>query len=117
MEYLTFILFWFVVLGTITGAVAKSRGHEPALWFLFGGALFILALPLVLLLPPPNAARNTPRKTCPYCSTALEHGQMKCPACKRTQPNTGAATVSSWEKTVTTEDEVEKWARENSQGK
>ena len=111
--YLGWGFFWFVILGAITSAVAKSRGHEPVPWFFFGGLLFIIALPLALLLPAPGAGRNAPARGCPYCGAKLNSGVMQCPECGRGQPQTATTNQQAWERTLSATDEVEKWARQN----
>ena len=111
------LIFGFFLVGGITAAVAKLKRRDPLLWFLFGAALFIVALPVVLLLPEGDVrrGRNAPQKFCPYCGAGLDGGQMHCPQCRRLQPDIGAATGSSWERTVAGDDEVAKWTRQKEQ--
>lgn len=47
------LFFWVVViiLGIITAAIAAQKGRNPVGWFLFGAALALLAIPMVLILP------------------------------------------------------------------
>lgn len=110
--YLAFAFFWFVIFGTITSAVAKARGHEPVPWFLFGGLLVIVALPLALLLSPQSAGRNAPTRGCPYCGEKLNSSVLRCPACNRSQPVTATTSQQAWEK-LNAEDEVAKWAKQH----
>ena len=106
-------LFFAMLLGVITGAIAQKKGDSFLAWWLFGTFLFIVALPMVLLMPAKASGRNAGTKNCPYCGTTMKTGQMKCPNCKRSQPEIGAATAASWEKVVNAEDEVAKWAKQN----
>jgi len=107
------LIFLAMLLGVITGAIAQSKGDSFMAWWLFGTLLFIIALPMVLIMPAKGAGRNSTRKICPYCQSKLASNVMKCPECKRSQPDVGAATVNSWERTVGGVDEVAKWAKEH----
>lgn len=111
MIYLGIFIFWFVVFGVVTAAVAKSRGHEPAPWFVFGGLLFIVALPLAFFLTPPGLERNAAQRACPYCGRKINSGAHQCPACGRGQPQTATTSQSAWEKTVGADDEVSRWSQ------
>jgi len=42
------LIFGFFLVGGITAVVTRLQGRNPLLWFLFGAALFIIALPVVL---------------------------------------------------------------------
>ncbi len=39
-----------VLIGLILAAIAQSKGHNFMLWWLFGAALFIVALPCALII-------------------------------------------------------------------
>jgi len=72
--------FWIFVIafGVITGAVASSRGRNPVGWFLAGMAMFIVALPVLLILPRLDG------QTCPHCGTrGLPLEASVCKACHR----------------------------------
>ena len=47
------ILFWSfaVIFGVITALIAAKKGRNPLGWFIFGTALALLAIPMVLILP------------------------------------------------------------------
>src|SRR5262245_32151157 len=51
-----------VSVGLIPAAIAKSKGRDFLLWWLFGAALLIVALPHPYHAPRPRAARATPRR-------------------------------------------------------
>jgi hypothetical protein len=62
-----------VIIGVIPGAIAQTKGHSFVGWWLYGAALFIVALPHAPLLKP-DARRQE--------WAALHGGGMrKCPAC------------------------------------
>lgn len=66
------LLILAVLLGLIPAVIAKNKGYSFGLWWLFGGALFIVALPLALLLKPNQSAIEKKR---------MEEGYKKCPFC------------------------------------
>jgi hypothetical protein len=41
-----------VIIGCIPGAIAQKKGHDFLTWWIFGAALFIVALPASLMLKP-----------------------------------------------------------------
>ena len=46
------LLIAAALLGLITAGIAKSRGRDSLLWWIYGTALFVVALPHALLLKP-----------------------------------------------------------------
>lgn len=112
IAYLFVLLFFGMLLGVITGAIAQKKGDSFIAWWLFGTFLFIIALPMVLLMEP-KVGRGTATKRCPYCSTPMQPSVMRCPECGRSQPNIGAATSESWQRARAAGDDVEKWAKEH----
>ncbi len=66
-------------LGAVTAAIAVRRGRNSFFWWLFGTTLFVLAIPLILILPDKNLKR------CPECaepvrkeaSTAASSGRRR----------------------------------------
>jgi hypothetical protein len=113
IEYLFVVLFFAMLLGVITGAIAQKKGDSFVAWWLFGTFLFIIALPMVLLMEAKAGARGMGAKKCPYCGTAMKTSMMECPECRRSQPEIGAATDASWQRIRTADDEVAKWAKEH----
>ena len=74
MEFLAYVF----VFGIITSVVANSRGRNAVGWFFAGCAMFILAIPILLVLPRLDG------QTCPHCKTAgLPLGATVCRACQR----------------------------------
>ena len=77
----------FAVLGLIlatilTGAIASKRGRNPFLWGVLGFLCAIIALPLVLLLPPVG---KEAKRTCPACKEKINAAAMICPHCRTAQ--------------------------------
>lgn len=73
------VLVLAVVLGLIPAFIAQRKGHSFLLWWFFGAAMFIVALPWVLLMKP------DPRKfrQCPHCQSTISAEATACPRCTR----------------------------------
>ena len=109
IQYLLILLFIASLLGLITGAIAKGKGHDFGTWWFFGTLLFIIALPMAIMLK-----ENENCSKCLYCGKRLKPREGRCPECRRSQPSVhwgGKTSTSNWEKARQSEDEVEKWAR------
>lgn len=50
------IILLALVIGCVPGAIAQSKGHSFVAWWLFGAALFIVALPMSIMLKPNSSA-------------------------------------------------------------
>jgi hypothetical protein len=66
------ILILAILIGLIPAAIAQSKGHSFFLWWLFGAALWIVAMPCALLL---KTNRETLEKK------QMQSGSIKCPHC------------------------------------
>lgn len=87
------------LLGWATGAVAGAKGRDAFLWGLFGAALFIVAFPVVLLLPATKDATASRRRSvqdrqaiearqqgfvrCPHCLSWMPMAAVVCATCRR----------------------------------
>jgi hypothetical protein len=58
LTYWFSVCLWSLVIGCIPGAIAKNKGHSFAVWWLFGAALFVVALPLSIVLKNEKNEKN-----------------------------------------------------------
>jgi hypothetical protein len=84
-----------LILGCIPGAIAQSKGHSFAGWWIFGALLFIVALPMSLMLSPKrdeyadqiNAlAFAAAHRKCPSCAEMVKREAVICRFCGRDLP-------------------------------
>jgi hypothetical protein len=79
------LLILAALLGLLPAYVASSKGYSFATWWLFGGLLFIVALPLALMAKPNELAlteRGDARK-CPHCAELIKCEANVCRFCGR----------------------------------
>lgn len=69
-------------LGFLTASIAEKKCRSTFFWGDFGAMLFIVALPLILLLPPTQAAIERSKmiadskKICPYCAETIKSAAL-----------------------------------------
>jgi hypothetical protein len=73
MEIILIVAF----LGVIPAIIAAKKGRNFFGWWLFGAALFIVALPVAILINPSTAAE----KQCPACLNWVARAATKCRYC------------------------------------
>lgn len=73
------------LLGLIPAAIAKNKGRDFVIWWLYGALLFIVALIHALVMPseskPTFLSNNEPLRDCPYCAEPIRFQATKCKHC------------------------------------
>jgi len=81
-----------IVLGLIPAAIAKTKGRSFVLWWIYGSALFIIALPHALIMKPDRPALEErmmveeDRRKCPFCAELIKAEATVCRFCSREVP-------------------------------
>jgi hypothetical protein len=79
-------------LGVVTGLIARSKGRSFFGWWLYGAALFIVALPHILIIKgnTQEAERRQlatgESKRCPFCAELIKTEAQVCRFCSRDLP-------------------------------
>jgi hypothetical protein len=74
-----------VFLGLIPAAIARGKGYNFLLWWVFGALLFIIALPYALIIKPNTPALEAQQgiRKCPHCAEMIKREATVCRYCGR----------------------------------
>ena len=91
MEALFLTLIGAAVLGVIPAMIAASKGRTFFLWWIYGAALFIIALPHALLTNKNVKVLDDRQladgmRKCPACAELVRHEALVCRFCQRDLP-------------------------------
>jgi len=79
-----------MLVGLIPAAIAKSKGRNPFLWWIYGTLIFIVTLPHAILMSKNNdllekkAIANEGMKKCPQCAELIRSEARVCSFCQNT---------------------------------
>jgi hypothetical protein len=73
------ILIILALIGLIPAAIANNKGYDFLPWWLFGAALFIVALPVAICLKTKPSAKG--ERQCPACAEWVKREAHICRFC------------------------------------
>lgn len=82
------LLFIAAVIGLLPACIASTKGRSFGAWWLFGAALFIVALPMAIIAKPDEdrVAERTDTRKCPHCAEFIKREAKVCRYCSRDVP-------------------------------
>jgi hypothetical protein len=82
------IFIFAVVIGLIPAAIAQGKGRSFVLWWIYGAAIFIVALPHSLIMKEDQAGTENRQmamgmKKCRHCAEMIKQDAHVCRYCSR----------------------------------
>jgi len=83
-----YVLIFAILLGLVPAAIAQSKGRSFLLWWIYGAAIWIVALPHSLIMKADQdslEARGlqSGQKKCPHCAELVREEAVVCRHCGR----------------------------------
>jgi len=80
------VLIMAILIGLIPAAIASRKGYSFIGWWIYGAALFIIALPHALIIKPDQALIEKKKialgmKKCPMCAELVQPEAKICKHC------------------------------------
>ena len=76
-----YLIALLLLLGLVPAFVARQKGHSFLLWWVYGAALFLIALPHAMVVRPRMTTEMAAGRSCPYCEELVPEEDEICPFC------------------------------------
>jgi hypothetical protein len=80
-----------ILIGLLPAVIAQGKGRSFVIWWIYGAALFIIALPHALIMKPDQAESERQQladgmRKCPSCAELVRAEAKVCRFCQRDLP-------------------------------